>query len=333
MILTPAVIALVFGSFVVAAFALYASFLGFSISRKWDLSSGSEEQLHLERKTYLVTTIFAYLLVFELCSLFLFVHTADTLHPIFVGAMCAAGSLNVNLFGYPALVAKLATFILAGLWLVINHTDHRAHDYPLIRYKYRFLHIVTAMLCLASILQAGYFFDMAPEVITSCCGSLFNEENRTVAGEISGLPPGVMQVLLYTSAAVTFRQGLSFYVTGKSARSFSRFSNWLFLLAFASVISFICLYYYELPTHHCPFCVLHREYGYIGYPLYLSLLVGGIAGMSIRMIDRARTAPTLKGIVPLLQKRLCAVSLVCYLVFLAMAVYPFIFSDFRLEGS
>ena len=33
---------------------------------------------------------------FQLASLFLFIYTADHLHPLFVGAMCAAGTLYVN---------------------------------------------------------------------------------------------------------------------------------------------------------------------------------------------------------------------------------------------
>ncbi|NVN91321.1 MAG: hypothetical protein HXX11_12065 [Desulfuromonadales bacterium] len=47
-----------------------------------------------------------------------------------MGAMCAVGSLTVNGFGYPTLLFKVVTFILSGLWLIINHTDSRGYDYP-----------------------------------------------------------------------------------------------------------------------------------------------------------------------------------------------------------
>ncbi len=83
------------------------------------------------------------LLAFELLSLFLFIYTADTLSSLFVGAMCAAGSLNVNGFGYPAVILKIVNFLLAGLWLIINYTDNKAHDYPLIKIKYGLLLFIT----------------------------------------------------------------------------------------------------------------------------------------------------------------------------------------------
>ncbi len=118
MILNPAIIALILGSMLVSAFAVYASVIGLQIIRWWDIRSGSERQLELERKTYLVSTILSYMLGFELLSLFLFVYTADHMHGLFVGAMCAAGSLNVNDFGYPTLVIKMVAFISCGIWII-----------------------------------------------------------------------------------------------------------------------------------------------------------------------------------------------------------------------
>ena len=109
---------------------LYASVFGAQILRRWDLRSGSELQLGLERKTYLISTLLAFVFSVELLSLFLFVFTADALRTFFVGAMCAAGTLHVNGFGYPALLLKIVNFVLAGTWLVLNAADIRGYDYP-----------------------------------------------------------------------------------------------------------------------------------------------------------------------------------------------------------
>ncbi len=43
--------------------------------------------------------------------------------------------------------------------------------------------------------------------------------------------------------------------------------------AIAGIISFVSLYVYEHPHHHCPFCLLKAEYGYQGYWLYIPLFV------------------------------------------------------------
>ena len=86
---------------------LYSARLGVTILRRWDLTSGSELQLALERRTYLVSTILTNAFGFQLVSLFLLVFTADRLHTQFVGAMCATGSLNANPVGWTALAVEL----------------------------------------------------------------------------------------------------------------------------------------------------------------------------------------------------------------------------------
>ena len=132
----PGILALLMGSVLTTSMLGYAAYEGVRIIRGWDIKSGTERQLEFERKTYLVSTVMNYALGFQLLSLFLFIYTADTISPLFIGAMCAAGSLKVNGFGYPALILKIVSFLLAGLWLIVNFTDNKAHDYPLIRTKY-----------------------------------------------------------------------------------------------------------------------------------------------------------------------------------------------------
>jgi hypothetical protein len=332
LILNPAIIALIASSLLIAAYSIYASIIGLRIIARWDITSGSEEQLILERKTYLLSTLLAYLFGLSLFSLFLFIYTADHVHDLFVGAMCAAGSLNVNKYGYPALVMKIISFFLCGIWLVINFTDNKGLDYPLIRIKYKLLVIISALLALEAYLIINYFLALKANVITSCCGTLFSTDADSFSGSIASLPSIPAKVLFYLSVVLVIRSGIHFLVTGKAARVFAYFSTWLFIFSFVAVISFISLYFYELPTHHCPFCLLQQEYHYIGYLLYLSLLAAGITGAATGAIDRFKDAPSLKLAIPALQKRLCLFSMIGYTVFTLTATYPMVFSDFILEG-
>ena len=180
MILHPAVLALSAGSLVVTFMVLSAAFYGVKILKHWDLKSGSELQLNLERQTYLISTIMSYAFGFQLFSLFLFIFTADKLAGLFTGAMCAAGTLNVNGFGYPALLFKIINFILGGVWLIVNYTDNRAIDYPLIKKKYAFLLVVAPFILVEMVLQGAYFLNLDAHVITSCCGSLFSPEGKGI---------------------------------------------------------------------------------------------------------------------------------------------------------
>lgn len=309
---------------------LYAAFAGALILRYWDINSGSETQLRLERKTYLISTIIGYALVFQLLSLFLFIYTADSIHPFFTGAMCAVGSLNVNQWGFPLVMLKIISFLLAGLWLILNFADNRGYDYPLIKPKYLLLLVMTPLILIETIMQANYFLGLNPEVITSCCGSLFTSDTKGVASEIISLPRSVMEITFYAAMIGALTLGVGFYRTGARGYGFAAAVLAALVISIASVISFISIYFYELPTHHCPFCILQKEYGYIGYLLYLLLLAGGLAGMGVGLLMPFRQIPSLKATLPAIQKHLALTSISFYLLFTAIATYQIIFSNLKM---
>ena len=89
--------------------------------------------------------------------------------------------------------------------------------------------------------------------------------------------------------------GIRFHRTGRGGYLFSAASSITFAVAVASIISFICLYIYELPTHHCPFCILQKEYGYVGYLLYIALFGGGVAGMGAGVLMPFRGRGSMAG--------------------------------------
>ena len=333
MIMHPSIIALFVGSFLVSCMVLYSVRYGITILTYWNLQSGSELQLELEKKTYLISTIMAYTFAFQLFSLFLFIFTADKLHSLFTGAMCAAGTLNVNGFGYPALSLKIINFILGGTWLVINYTDNKAFDYPLIRRKYLLLIVIAPFVIAETVMQGAYFLNLKPHVITSCCGSLFSPEGDGVQGGMAALPSMPMRIVFYLSISLTLLSGFYFCVKGGSIGSFfAAASVFTFAVSVASLISFISLYFYELPTHRCPFCILQREYHYIGYPLYITLLIGVVGGTGVGVLMPFRGVESLKQVVPLIQKRLAIMSMASYLLFAIIVTSAMVLTDFKLEG-
>lgn len=305
---------------------LYAAYHGLRILRGWDLESGSEAQLALERKTYLISTLLAYALGFQLLSLFLFVFTADQIHLLFVGAMCASGSLNVNPYGYPALLLKLLTFLMAGLWLLVNHVDNRAWDYPLIKVKYGLLLGMVPFLVGEAVLQWNYFLRLRPDVITSCCGTLFSTEVATLSAEMASLPRVPMMVLFYGVLLLTLGAGAYFYRQGRYGYGFGLLCGFTLVVSILAIISFISLYYYELPTHHCPFCILQKEYGYVGYPLYGALFGGGILGMGVGCIMPFRRMKSLEETLPRFQKKLALGSILLLGLFGVLVTFRMISS-------
>jgi hypothetical protein len=332
MMLHPTVMALMTGSLLVCFMLVISSAYGVRILRKWNLQSGSELQLELERRTYLISTLMAYALGFQLVSFFLFIYTAEDLHSLFVGAMCAAGTLNVNPFGYPTLVLKVVNFLFAAVWLIINYADNRAHDYPLIRKKYAYLLVMLPFILAETVLQSLYFLEMEPHIITSCCGTLFSEESTSLTSGIAALPSIPAKIAFYSSVSLTVLSGLIFWRTGRGGYFFSIAAPVAFIVSIAALISFISLYFYELPTHHCPFDILQREYSYIGYLLYVALLGGGAMGSGVGVLMPFRRIESLSSVIPGLQRRLALASTVMFVSFALISTVRMFTTSFRLEG-
>ena len=322
MILHPAVIANVVASLVITLTIVYAAYHGVQILRKWDLQSGNELQLILERKTYLISTMLTFVFALELMSLFLYVFTANNLCPLFVGAMCAAGTLNVNAFGYPTLLLKIVNFLFAGLWLILNYADNQAYDYPLIKKKYVLLALIAPLSIVETSLQGAFFLNMKANVITSCCGSLFSSEQvKGLGSDLAALPIIPMMWIFYFGMGATLLLGLYFYLKGKGGYLYSAFTLVMFGVSLVAIISFISVYIYELPTHHCPFCIVMEDYGYIGYALYHPLFGAVVTGTGIGALMPFRGVESLREVIPALVRRLTLTSLSLYAVFTMIVIY------------
>jgi hypothetical protein len=330
-ILDLAVIALLGSSAVIALLVVGAAAAALPILRRWDLASGSELQVRLERRTYLVSTLVACALAFQAVSLFLFLHTADRLSGLLVGAMCSAGTLNANPWGYPALLLKCASFVAGGVWLVLNRVDNRAPDYPLLRVKYAALLALAPLVLAENAVQAAFLAGLEPDLITSCCGTIFSGEGRSLAGGLAALPPKPMRLVFFASAAAVLGIGAYALRRGRGFVLYAAASAAMLAVGTAALVSFISVYIYELPTHHCPFCVLQRDYHSIGYPLFLSLFGGGIFGLSAGALALAgRRTHSLAAILPGALRRLVGASCAFYAAFAAIALWALLSADFTL---
>jgi len=324
--------ALFAGSVFVGFMIIYSASCAVQIVRKWDLASGSELQLALERKTYLISTLLAYGFGFELLAFFLYIFTADQLHSFFVGAMCAAGSLYVNPYGYPTLIVKLVSFLLAGIWLILNYVDSRAHDYPLTRKKYSLLLLLVPLVLAETVLQAKYFIRLEPNIITSCCGTLFSMDTYALPTEIRALPTIALKIAFYATVLLTVGSGIFYFVKGRGGYLFSGMTALALVVSVLSVFSFISSYIYELPTHHCPFCMLQKEYGYIGYLVYTTLLGAAVTGLSVGVLMPFRHIQSLTEILPSVQRKLALTSSSLFLVFAATVTVRIVLSNLVLGG-
>lgn len=315
MIFQPAILALLLADGVALLFMLLATLFAVKVLRHWDLSDSGPRQLAMERRTYLVSTLLGFVFITWIGSLLLFIFNAERMSPLFVGAMCAVGTLNVNPFGFPALQLKIALFFLAATWLVMNHVDNRAWDYPLTRAKYALLLLILPIALIAAALQLGYFLGLRADVITSCCGSLFGNDAEAVSAELAGLPPLPTMILFYAVMGATLLGGAYHWLKGRGAVLFAGLSALAFLTALVAMLSFISLYLYEHPHHHCPFCVLKREYDYLGYALYLPLFSATALGIGVGLTTPFTRAKSVRPIMAATARRLILIATTLFALF------------------
>ncbi len=328
MFMNSSVLALVIGAGILLFFSVYAAYFGGKIALKWNPSAATEEQLELEKRTYLVSTIVKYLLLFQILSLLLFVYTVDDIHEIIPGAMCATGSLKANVFGFPTLIAKLFTFFLYGSWIAINRLDTNVEEMPLIKVKYFFLLACMPFLLAENVLMVSYFANIDPETLVSCCGVVFTAGDKVVS-IISPLPRKETMILFFAGFIALSFLGLIRYKRKSKPLSytFSLSTIGFFFISIAAVISFIASYIYQMPSHPCPFDILQKEYNYIGYPMYVSLLGGTLSGMLVGVVEpfKNRSVGLLR-VVEELQTKAILFSLLGFLIFLSISLwYMFIF--------
>ncbi len=332
MILHPGILALVGGTGIALFMLLYAGGLGVKILRKWDFRSSSEEQLLLERKTSLISTLVSAVLGLEIFSLFLFIFTVDEIHPLLTGAMCATGSLNANPVGWQVLLVKIAVFFAASIWLMLNLLDNRAEDLPLVKRKFAFLLPLVPLVGAEFYLQITYFLGLHPEVITSCCGSLFSRSGSGIPADLAGMEPVPAMAVFYGGAALFIGSGLSCFLSKAPVFRYllAMTASLFFPIALVAVVSFISLYIYELPTHHCPFDILQKNYGFIGYPLYLGLFCATLFGVFPGIFQPLKKVASLKAEILRIERRWIFLALFFTACFLVLATWPILFGKLRL---
>ncbi len=334
MILHPGVMALLAGGLVSLVMLIAGALIGLQIAFRWDPKGAEAEQLSLERRGWLVTTLVCWGITIEALSLLLFLFTVEVIHPLFVGAMCATGTLNSNPVGWHLLWIKLLLFLLGSLWLVINHLDQQLPEQPLTRLKFIVLMPLLPLVIADLILMTLFFSGLDPEIITSCCGSLFSSGGTGVASDLTALPLRPMIISFYIVSTLF---GLLLLICRQTVGSGWRVLLALSAIAFglvslASVVSFISVYYYRLPSHHCPFDLLQGHYNFIGYPLYICLFGALLCGVVPLLLVWLKRWSLPELLLAQLERRWLNAGIVLLLGMLFLVSWPLLFGSFTMQA-
>jgi len=259
-------------------------FVSLQVVLRWDFARSDEQQYNLAKRTYLVSTITKYILFLKIPLLLFFIYTLDHLSNIISGAMCAVGVIDASAYGIYLILLKVLNVYLFAFWIVLNEEDYRHSDLPYTKLKSLFFLFLYALLVAEVVLEYLYFVDIDPNSLVDCCGAIFSTTAKSWISLFLSLPHNYIFTIFYTVAA-----GMLFSFVAQLRLLYAILSALFVPVAILSLIGYFGTYIYELPTHHCPFCLMQSDYNYVGYFLYTFLYISTFYGMLVGLKEDRRS--------------------------------------------
>ena len=289
MILTPEVLSILILDIIFLFFGLIAFTLSIKIFFKWDINSTSKTQYKLEKQSFLTATIIKYIFALKLPLFLFFIFTLDKISNVLTGAMCAAGVVDATQYGTYLFILKILNIYFFGFWLVIHYIDIKSEHLPKTRLKFGFFILAFFVFITEIILELIMFTAIDIDKIVSCCGTLYSSSATSYISSIFLIDTPILLGLFYGNFAII----VILYFLKQNKNSLIKYlftiANLFFIIiSIISLIAFFGTYIYELPTHHCPFCFLQKDYYYVGYLIYTLLFIGTFSGIITGLVDTSK---------------------------------------------
>jgi hypothetical protein len=262
--LSNSVIVLFFVESIVLALLTYSFVIAVNIIRSWNYTNSTSYQYKLEKDSYLATTIIFFVVFVQVVVFVYFVVVLDDLSNTLPGAMCAAGVVSANIYGNILLLGKLVLLFGFGVWIVINRLDIQDETYPYLLKKYYWFVGLYLLYVALFVVQILYFVNISIQEPVLCCSAVFATNDS-----LSFLKDHTVLLFLFY---INYMVLMLANIFKKPLWSFVGGVLFLFVSYFV-VVYFFGTYIYELPTHHCPFCMLQKEYSFVGFVLWIALFL------------------------------------------------------------
>ncbi len=307
MYILPEVLINLFLDSLLNIFLFIAWIAGIRIALFFDFNSDTPYQYALLRQSYLASTIAKFALTFKIFLLFYLIYTLDKLSNLIPGAMCAAGVVSANGYGVWLLSVKIVNIYLFASWLALHSFDMQRKDYAFTKKKFAFFVAIFPLVVAAWVLEFLFFNGLDVSKIVSCCGVLFAPLSHSALALVLQIDPKIVAALFYLLFVAIVLSWRRVYLFA--------FLHIVFIfVALLGIIVFFSPYIYELPTHRCPFCLLQKEYYYIGYLIYALLFLGTFSAIKAAIAKALREEFSVK------------MALVFDIVFVAvLSYYPLVY--------
>jgi len=270
-VLTLQIVSLIlFGSLSVAAvFAVH-------IIREWQAKSHTQQQYALEKRSYFVVTLIELSFFVYIAHLLFFIYTINDLSAVIPGAMCAAGVVSANGYGGWLMMVKIVIILLALIWLYVNKEDLHTKGFIYFKPKlYLFLGLY-GLFFVDLLLQYSFFAKLTTLTPVLCCSRIYTQADTLFS---------LSNSLLVTLFMGTF-VALFIALWKRRRRSVAALALLFMVLSYFAISYFFSTYIYELPTHKCPYCILQKEYYFIGYFIYTALIIATFYALVSAIFDK-----------------------------------------------
>ncbi len=286
MIFSKSLVAFLFVEGTIGLLFLFSFYFAYMILTRWNFNSPSKLQYTLEKRDYFVSLILYFALSSKVVLLPFFINLLNSLSEKLPGAMCAAGVVSANEYGQILLILKVVIIFVSGTWLILNAKDKLEVNLPYIKSRYYLYLILFFLIILELVVEYLYFTNISTEEVVLCCSAIYGANSGGLT-----LPFGLdifgILYLFYATWVLLFLTYIKKYLL------INTLANILYLvLSFYALTYFFSTYVYELPTHKCPYCLFQKEYHYVGYLLWGSLIGGSfyaIAGLVVSRLTRFKT--------------------------------------------
>jgi hypothetical protein len=276
-LLEPWVFLRLLAGLVATALLVRASFTAVQVLRRFDVMRATEGQLLLERRVELAGTFVRVGAAAQLVALLLSALSADKLGRGIRGAMCAYGTFNSSPWGFRSLYASVLAALAAGTLAQLYSFDARTKTMELVR-PLAWATLLVAPLAVADlVLQTAFLLDLDLSVVASCCSVQLDPVASARGGTVGGpriaatVAAAVAIGVCILLAWLASRRPTRPLVTLVGAVAFVALP-----LALATTVLEVAPYTFEVPQHHCPFCLLRADAWGLGYPLFGALLLAAV---------------------------------------------------------
>jgi len=245
---------------IVLSYTVVQSFL---ILKLFNKTNVEELESFVEKKSYLVSMLVSVSLFVKILLLALFLYALNALAYVVPGAMCVTGVLNTNEYGEVLLGFKLVVLVLTSFWLLLNKADLYSKDGVYFKRKMWLFIVLYLFILIEFILSLVYLSSIDTQIPVACCAYKYTEIENTLPFSTS------IDTLVLMFYSLYFLIVLSAYKKQKILL-------FLFAILFMYVSYYAVVYYfggfiYDNVLHKCPYCMLQKQYNYIGYIIYGSL--------------------------------------------------------------